>query len=226
MSQAEVIEDKLERTKYALGLGKMGYFFKFILLHFLFCRLPCTTWAPLMATTLTRTRGGEKNKRSPRWMKFELLLNFSALEHAGWEDGDGQDGPDVPLPLPLLLPHLQHGLLAQLPLDISVIRGGRGWWELSSVWFGRPHPTQSVWSVDLANYPTQFLFQKIHVMTILRSQSKNVKWKMKTMPSKMVVLSTSKMTLVMGLLCWDKKDWQMKKQNSELAAKTAAFVPS
>ena len=43
-------------------------------------------------------------------------------EPAGRKDGDCSDGLDVPLSLPLLLPCIQRGLLAQLPLDIPVVR--------------------------------------------------------------------------------------------------------
>ena len=43
-------------------------------------------------------------------------------EPAGREDGDRSDGLDVPLSLPLLLPCIQRGLLAELPLDIPVVR--------------------------------------------------------------------------------------------------------
>ena len=135
-----------------------------VLFDCLFCRLPCTTWVPRMATTLTRIRGGEKSKRSQRWTwQFWQLLTCSLPEYAGWEDGDGPDGPDVPLPLPLLLPHLQHGLLAQLPLDIPVIGGERclGW-----------DPIQSFWSADLAHL--FFPIQKNSRDDNLRNQS-NVK---------------------------------------------------
>ena len=46
-----------------------------VLFDCLFCRLPCTTWVPRMATTLTRIRGGEKSKRSQRWTwQFSHLL--------------------------------------------------------------------------------------------------------------------------------------------------------
>ena len=43
-------------------------------------------------------------------------------EPAGRKDGDCSDGLDVPLSLPLLLPCIQRGLLAELPLDIPVVR--------------------------------------------------------------------------------------------------------
>ena len=43
-------------------------------------------------------------------------------EPAGRKDGDCSDGLDVPLSLPLLLPCIQRGLLAQLSLDIPVVR--------------------------------------------------------------------------------------------------------
>ena len=50
-----------------------------VLFDCLFCRLPCTTWVPRMATTLTRIRGGEKSKRSRRWKRrFWHLLNLLA----------------------------------------------------------------------------------------------------------------------------------------------------
>ena len=44
------------------------------------------------------------------------------IEPAGRKDGDCSDGLDVPLSLPLLLPCIQRGLLAELPLDIPVVR--------------------------------------------------------------------------------------------------------
>ena len=43
-------------------------------------------------------------------------------EPAGRKDGDCSDGLDVPLSLPLLLPCIQRGLLAELSLDIPVVR--------------------------------------------------------------------------------------------------------
>ena len=47
---------------------------------------------------------------------------YGWTEPAGRKDGDCSDGLDVPLSLPLLLSCIQRGLLAQLPLDIPVVR--------------------------------------------------------------------------------------------------------
>ena len=47
---------------------------------------------------------------------------YGWTEPAGRKDGDCSDGLDVPLSLPLLLPCIQRGLLAELPLDIPVVR--------------------------------------------------------------------------------------------------------
>ena len=93
-------------------------------------------------------------------------------EHAGWEDGDGPDGPHVPLPLPLLLPHLQHGLLAQLSLDLPVIRGGNGWWELSWIAIQFNHFGLLIWP---ATPPTSFSNRSGFMW-------RQIWWKIKTSP--------------------------------------------
>ena len=74
-------ERPIFRLLYTTRAFVFVYFYFRTYLYFCIFRLHCTTWVPQMVITLTKTKGGGKSRKKPRWNRefflLNLLLNFA-----------------------------------------------------------------------------------------------------------------------------------------------------